>query len=47
MPIVDIDWLKEHVEVPDDLTVEKLGADLVRVGLEEEAIHTSSVTGPL
>ncbi|MCI1983732.1 MAG: phenylalanine--tRNA ligase subunit beta [Bifidobacteriaceae bacterium] len=47
MPIVDIDWLKEHVEVPEDLTVEQLAADLVRVGLEEEDIHTSSVTGPL
>lgn len=47
MPIVDIDWLKEHVEVPDDLTVEQLAQDLVRVGLEEEDIHASSVTGPL
>lgn len=47
MPIVDIDWLKEHVEVPADLTVEQLAADLVRVGLEEEDIHTSSVKGPL
>ena len=39
MPMVDIDWLKEHVEVPSDLTYEQLAKDLVRVGLEEEEIH--------
>ena len=38
MPMVDIDWLKEHVEVPSDLTYEQLAKDLVRVGLEEEEI---------
>lgn len=47
MPIVDIEWLKEHVDVPADLTIEQLAADLVRVGLEEEEIHAASVTGPL
>ena len=47
MPMVDIDWLKEHVEVPEDLTYEQLAKDLVRVGLEEEEIHTSQVTGPI
>ena len=47
MPMVDIDWLKEHVEVPDDLTYERLAADLVKVGLEEETIHPSQVTGPV
>ena len=29
------------------LTAEQLAADLVRVGLEEEAIHAAAVTGPL
>ena len=24
MPMVDIDWLKDHVEVPEDLTYEQL-----------------------
>lgn len=47
MPMVDIDWLKEHVEVPEGLTYERLAADLVRVGLEEEEIHPSQVTGPI
>ncbi len=47
MPLVDLDWLGEHVELPQDLTAEQLAADLVRVGLEEEAIHGANVTGPL
>lgn len=47
MPMVDIDWLKEHVEVPEDLTYPELAKDLVRVGLEEEKIHQSTATGPI
>ena len=47
MPMVDIDWLKDHVDVPENLTYEQLAKDLVRVGLEEEEIHTSQVTGPI
>ncbi|UZN04972.1 phenylalanine--tRNA ligase subunit beta [Cellulomonas sp. S1-8] len=47
MPRVPLTWLAEHVELPAGLTAEQLAADLVRVGLEEEAIHTSGVTGPL
>lgn len=47
MPMVDIDWLREHVQTPDNLTVEQLSQDLVKVGLETETIHRSSVTGPL
>lgn len=47
MPFIDIDWLKEHVAAPDDLTYEQLAADLVRVGLEEEEIHRSTLTGPI
>ena len=47
MPMVDIDWLKDHVEVPEDLTYEQLAKDLVKVGLEEEEIHSSQVTGPI
>ena len=47
MPMIDIDWLKDHVEVPEGLTYEQLAQDLVRVGLEEEAIHPSQVTGPI
>ncbi|WP_152593218.1 phenylalanine--tRNA ligase subunit beta [Bifidobacterium magnum] len=47
MPMVDIDWLSDHVEVPKDLTYEQLAKDLVRVGLEEEEIHRSQLTGPI
>ncbi|OZG58268.1 phenylalanine--tRNA ligase subunit beta [Bifidobacterium tissieri] len=47
MPMIDIDWLKDHVEIPEDLTYEQLAKDLVRVGLEEEEIHQSQVTGPI
>ncbi len=47
MPYVAIDWLGDHVELPEGLTAERLAADLVRVGLEEEAIHGAAVTGPL
>jgi phenylalanyl-tRNA synthetase beta chain len=47
MPRIVMDWLGEHVELPAGLTAEQLAADLVRVGLEEEAIHGAAVTGPL
>ncbi|KAA8822474.1 phenylalanine--tRNA ligase subunit beta [Bifidobacterium vespertilionis] len=47
MPMVDIDWLKEHVAVPEGQTYDQLAKDLVKVGLEEEEIHHSMVTGPI
>ncbi|GAA3811065.1 phenylalanine--tRNA ligase subunit beta [Cellulomonas soli] len=47
MPRIPLTWLAEHVDLPADLTAEHLAADLVRVGLEEEAIHPAAVTGPL
>ena len=47
MPMVDMGWLREHVAVPENETYEELARDLVRVGLEEEEIHTSNVTGPI
>jgi len=47
VPLIVKDWLADHVEVPADLTAEQLAADLVKVGLEEEAIHGAAVTGPL
>jgi phenylalanyl-tRNA synthetase beta chain len=40
-------WLREYVAVPADATGEQVAADLVRVGLEEEAVHGGDVTGPL
>lgn len=47
MPRVPLTWLADHVDLPAGLTAEQLAADLVRVGLEEEAIHPAAVTGPL
>ena len=47
MPMVDMGWLREYVEVPENMTYEELARDLVRVGLEEEEIHKSDVTGPI
>jgi phenylalanyl-tRNA synthetase beta chain len=47
MPRVPLSWLAEHVAVPPGTSAEQLGADLVRVGLEEEAVHPAAVAGPL
>lgn len=47
MPLIPTSWLAEHVELPADLTAERLAADLVKVGLEEETIHKADVTGPI
>lgn len=47
MPRIPLTWLAEHVALPAGTTAESLAADLVRVGLEEEAIHAAAVTGPL
>ncbi|MBM6403686.1 phenylalanine--tRNA ligase subunit beta [Phycicoccus sp. CSK15P-2] len=44
---VPLDWLAEYVAVPTDATGVDVAASLVSVGLEEEAIHGSGVTGPL
>jgi phenylalanyl-tRNA synthetase beta chain len=40
-------WLREYVALPAGTTAEQVAADLVRVGLEEEAVHGGDVTGPL
>ena len=47
MPLVVSDWLAEHVDIPAGVTSHDLAAALVRVGLEEEAIHPPAVTGNL
>lgn len=47
MPLIPASWLARHVELPTDLTAEQLAADLVKVGLEEEEIHRSEVSGPV
>jgi len=47
MPRIPLTWLEDHVELPFDVDAEALAADLVKVGLEEEAIHPAAVIGPL
>lgn len=47
MPRIPLSWLAEHVAVPAGTDAEALAADLVRVGLEEEAVHPAAVSGPL
>lgn len=47
MPRIPLSWLAEHVAVPEGTDAEALAADLVRVGLEEEAVHPAAVSGPL
>ena len=47
MPRIPLSWLADHVAVPPGTTAERLAADLVRVGLEEEAVHPAAVAGPL
>ncbi|MFK5689822.1 phenylalanine--tRNA ligase subunit beta [Ornithinimicrobium sp. LYQ92] len=44
---VPVDWLGEYVALPEGVTGARIAADLVSVGLEEEALHTSGVGGPL
>src|SRR5690242_5857521 len=44
---VPVDWLREYVAVPPDADGGAIAASLVRVGLEEEGLHTGGVTGPL
>lgn len=47
MPYVTLDWLADHVDLVPGTNLEQLAKDLVKVGLEEEAIHPAKVSGPL
>ncbi|CAN5188059.1 phenylalanine--tRNA ligase subunit beta [soil metagenome] len=44
---IPISWLREFVDVPIDATPDDVLAALVKVGLEEEDVHTFDVTGPV
>jgi phenylalanyl-tRNA synthetase beta chain len=44
---VPISWLREFADVPLDVTPDEVHAALVRIGLEEEAVHTFEVAGPV
>lgn len=47
MPFVPLGWLAETVDLVPGSTAEDVAVALVKVGLEEEGIHGSGVTGPL
>ena len=44
---IPLSWLAEHVDLEPGARGEDVAAALVRVGLEEEGIHTAGITGPL
>ena len=44
---IPLSWLSEHVDLPDDVSLENVHAALVSVGFEEEDVHAGEVTGPL
>jgi len=44
---VPLSWLGEYVDLPKDVTPESVHEALVSVGLEEEALHTFEVHGPV
>lgn len=44
---VPVSWLREFVDAPESLSPEELHAALVRVGLEEETVHTFGLEGPI
>jgi phenylalanyl-tRNA synthetase beta chain len=44
---VPLSWLAEYVDLAPESTTEDVHAALVKVGLEEEDVHTFDVTGPV
>ncbi|WP_432562751.1 phenylalanine--tRNA ligase subunit beta [Kineococcus sp. SYSU DK003] len=44
---IPLSWLAEHVDLEPEAAGVDVAASLVRVGLEEEGIHTAGVTGPV
>ena len=44
---VPVSWLRDFVAVSPDASAEDILADLVKVGFEEEDIHTFELSGPI
>ncbi len=44
---VPLSWLAEYVELVPGTTPEEVHAALVKVGLEEEDVHTFEISGPV
>lgn len=44
---IPLSWLSEYVSLPAEATAESVMADLVKIGLEEEAAHNFDIKGPV
>jgi len=44
---VPLSWLGDWVDLPEDVSLESVHEALVKVGFEEEDVHTFDVTGPI
>ena len=44
---VPLSWLREWVDLDEDITLDQVNADLVRVGFEEEDVITFDLQGPV
>jgi phenylalanyl-tRNA synthetase beta chain len=44
---IPLSWLGEWVDLPEDVSLESVHESLVKVGFEEEDVHTFDVTGPV
>ena len=42
-----LSWIAEHVSLPKGATAESVMEALVKVGLEEEGVHSFDVSGPI
>ncbi len=47
MPYLSLSWLRDHADLPQDVTLAGVAESLVSVGFEEEEILPAAVTGPL
>ncbi|WP_022873644.1 phenylalanine--tRNA ligase subunit beta [Nesterenkonia alba] len=44
---IPLSWIREYTQFPAEGSAEDLMAELVKVGLEEEDVHTPELTGPI
>lgn len=44
---IPISWLGEYVDLPENVSIEHVHAALVKVGFEEEDVHTFDLSGPI
>lgn len=44
---VPLSWLREFVDLDEDITLDQVHADLVKVGFEEEGVYGFDISGPV